>query len=227
MSPSNLVKELSLSPRRYLFVLALGFGWGVTPSIPAGQSTTHVKSFSGITQPATQLGGKPETKPETKLHGIDLLKAIGLSEGTREIDGDKTEDWNSHIDPGNQAVNKGSCSWQKSPVASPAEADILCKAALEKILRDVPDGSSDLVAIAYLDAWIQSPAAAKDFFKLLQNAPGATEFDRIVYARVKAFINPDTGEWDAPGLGNNAVQINKDQNRRVEALQDSLNAQKS
>lgn len=219
MSPLNLVKELSLSPCHYLFALAFGIGWGVTPSIPVGLSTAHSKSFSGITQ--------PETKPETKLHRIDLLKAIGLSEGTREINGDKTGDWKSHIDPGNQAVNKGSCSWQKTPVASAAEADILCKAALEKVLKSVPDGSSDLAAIAYLDAWIQSPAAAKDFFKLLQNAPGATEFDRIVYARVKAFINPDTGEWDAPGLGNNTVQINKDQYRRVEALQDSLNAQKS
>lgn len=194
----------------------VSFFFGLSLAIaPVSRSVPIVASFSS---------GAAQLTLNSSLDSLDLdvLVAIGMAEGTRTADGGKNSAWYGHIDPGNGALNQGSCSWQSSPVSSPEEADALCLQALEKRAQTVPPGSSPFVLLSYLDAWVQSPSAAADFFKLLSDAPGETEFDRVLYARVRAFIDPATGRWDAPGLGNSVQRISDDQRRRLTALQKYL-----
>ena len=45
------------------------------------------------------------------------------------------------------------------------------------------------------------------------------ERDRIIWARTRAFLDPDSGRWNAPGLGNTLDSIRWDQARRQQAVQ--------
>ncbi|MEM8544293.1 MAG: hypothetical protein AAGF66_09945, partial [Cyanobacteria bacterium P01_H01_bin.119] len=46
--------------------------------------------------------------------------------------------------------------------------------------------------------------------------------EAILWARTRAFLNPNTQQWNAPGLGNNIEQITRDQSRRQQAIQKAI-----
>jgi hypothetical protein len=78
-----------------------------------------------------------------------------------------------------------------------------------------------------IDLANQAPAAALDresYLDWLQQARslGMEGQDAIVWARTRAFIDPDTQRWNAPGLGNNLYSISRDQERRAQAVAAAL-----
>ncbi|HEY9300645.1 MAG TPA: hypothetical protein VIQ31_30635, partial [Phormidium sp.] len=56
--------------------------------------------------------------------------AVGVAEGNLTTQCGATAIYKGHIDPGNFAVNRGFCSWNKSTQITIEEADILCLNAL-------------------------------------------------------------------------------------------------
>ena len=73
---------------------------------------------------------------------------------------------------------------------------------------------------AALDLFNQSPEAATDFVEHLSTA-NPTEA-QIIEARSRSYVNPATGRLDAPGLGNDAQQVEADQARRTGEVVESL-----
>lgn len=78
-----------------------------------------------------------------------LAIIVGTSEGTRTYDGRKTEHYKSHTDPGNNAVNQGSFSYQHG-AAGPEEADALQLKRLRGQAATLMQQASDLGISAYI-----------------------------------------------------------------------------
>jgi hypothetical protein len=66
-----------------------------------------------------------------------------------------------------------------------------------------------------LDLWNQAPLAGQDFVMHLATHDPTPE--QIIEARAKSYIDPMTGQLDAPGLGNSMVNVEMDQRRRTDA----------
>jgi hypothetical protein len=66
--------------------------------------------FNYYTEPNSEVKQIVSTEAIDKKHPIFL--GIGLAEGTRFIDGSFTPASYYHIDPGNKAINIGTCSYQ-------------------------------------------------------------------------------------------------------------------
>jgi len=167
--------------------------------------------------------------------GTDSLvaKAVGAAEGTRTPQGDRTPAYFGHIDPGNQVWNLGTFSYQHG-ANSPEEADLkqLQRLAVqtERLQQQaIARGMSLTLAekLNGIDLANQAPKAALSeigYVKWLQKAreQGLTGEEAIVWARVQSFIDPQTGTWDAPGLGNDAEFIERDQRRRFHAIRRAI-----
>ena len=166
-----------------------------------------------------------------------VARGVGHAEGTRGVDGSKTTAYAGHTDPGNGVWNLGSFSFQHcdDPTYSCSTPDEADKAQL----RRLEGQTTKLVEIAQskgvtlsleemlngIDLINQAPLAglAKDgasYVFRLQEATekGLTGPDKILWARVQSYWNPDTNSWDAPGLGNSESGIRHDQNRRMIAV---------
>ncbi|HZG37555.1 MAG TPA: hypothetical protein VEZ50_02640, partial [Nodosilinea sp.] len=83
-----------------------------------------------------------------------------------------------------------------------------------------------------LDLANQSPLAAigrvgyiERLAEAKQNGLDGTE--AILVARTRSYINPNTGRWNAPGLGNTEVSIRRDQQRRANAVASAIAAYES
>ena len=77
-----------------------------------------------------------------------------------------------------------------------------------------------------IDLANQAPLAALDrgyidWLAVARQQPMG-EADRIVWARTRAFLDPDSGRWNAPGLGNTLDSIRRDQTRRQQAVQQAI-----
>lgn len=162
-----------------------------------------------------------------------LARIIGAAEGTRTPDGQYTFAYYGHVDPGNQAWNLGSFSYQHG-ASSPAEAD-------ERQLRRLQEQSQQLLDDAEsqhirltleellngIDLANQAPLAALgtggyiDRLKQAQDM-GLRGTDAIVWARTRSFLDPRTQRWNAPGLGNTVDSISRDQERRHGAIAQTL-----
>lgn len=169
--------------------------------------------------------------------GADSLvaKAIGNAEGTRTAIGGYTAAYYGHVDPGNQAWNLGSFSYQhgaNTPEAADAkqiqrlvgQAKTLQDQALEHALTLTLDQT-----LNGLDLINQAPATALGqggyIDRLVQaHHLGLRGDEAVLWARTRAFLNPDTQRWNAPGLGNNIDQITRDQSRRQQAIQAAVAA---
>ena len=172
---------------------------------------------------------------EALFHGGSnslVARAVGSAEGTRTPEGGYTAAYYGHVDPGNHMWNLGSFSYQHG-AKSPAEADAkqlkrLYKQALE--LRRQASQRQVTLSLAEelngIDLANQAPLAALDrgYIDWLaiarQQAMG--ERDRIIWARTRAFLDPDSGRWNAPGLGNTLDSIRWDQARRQQAVQQAI-----
>jgi hypothetical protein len=157
-----------------------------------------------------------------------VARAVGHAEGTRTTNGDKTWAYYGHIDPGNGVWNLGTFSYQHG-ARSPEEADT-------KQLQRLYTQAQELQAQAQkqnmtldqtellnaLDLANQAPLAALDrgYIDRLHQAKamGLSGSEAVLWARVRSFIDPDTGLWNAPGLGNSLHSITDDQQRRMLAI---------
>ena len=186
------------------------------------------------------INSQPKTTPEN--HTLNTLftgdsislvaKAVGSAEGTRTPTGGYTAAYYGHIDPGNGVWNLGSFSYQHG-ATSPEQADHkqLKRLQLQAMeLRHQAQSNafslSLLEELNGIDLANQAPLAALDrgyitWLHIAKQRPMTTA-ERIVWARTKAFLDPDTGYWDAPGLGNHWDAIYRDQLRRYDAIEQAL-----
>jgi hypothetical protein len=157
-----------------------------------------------------------------------VARAIGLAEGTRDVNGGKTAGYYGHDDPGNGVWNRGTFSYQHE-ASSPEDADAKQLLRLQKqadillaqaqTILGRPLNNQELLYA--LDLANQAPLAALDdsggFVARLAESysKGLSGYNAILEARVNSYINPATGRLDAPGFGNNAERLKVDQNRRM------------
>ena len=214
---------------------------------PAKTTTTTTAPRTG----AVSLGFAPKPAEASRseapitqmvLHTLEALfhggsnslvaRAVGSAEGTRTPDGGYTAAYYGHVDPGNHKWNLGSFSYQHG-AKSPAEADAkqlkrLYKQALE--LRQQASQHQVTLSLAEelngIDLANQAPLAALDRgyidWLAIAKQQSMGERDRIIWARTRAFLDPDSGRWDAPGLGNSLNSIRWDQARRQQAVQQAI-----
>jgi hypothetical protein len=161
--------------------------------------------------------------------------AVGHAEGTRTVGGEKTLAYYGHVDPGNQVWNQGTFSYQHD-ARSPEEAD-------QKQLERLKQQTKELHNLAFekgiaftqtellngIDLANQAPQAALDrgYVDWLAEAKkmGLAGEEAILWARTRAFLDPDTGRWNAPGLGNSVQSITWDQARRQQAIAQAIQQQ--
>lgn len=167
--------------------------------------------------------------------GSDSLvaKAVGSAEGTRTPDGGKTWAYYGHTDPGNRAWNMGSFSYQHG-AQSPEDADVKQLTRLRQqfeMIRQSAASNGLRLGLAEqlngIDLANQAPLAALDrggYVDRLRQAyaQGLRGSDAVLHARTYSYINPNTNQWDAPGLGNTYDSINRDQARRLNAVAEAI-----
>ncbi|HIK39521.1 hypothetical protein, partial [Thermoleptolyngbya sp. M55_K2018_002] len=193
------------------------------------QAVTSAARLLGLAPAAPK---PPNGELEALFHGgADSLVArvVGSAEGTRAVDGQRTKAYYGHTDPGNGVWNLGSFSYQHG-ASSPEEADERQLRRLQKqadLLQQKAAGHGISLTLAELlngiDLANQAPLAALDrggYVDWLAKArqQGMQGDAAILWARTRAFIDPDTQQWNAPGLGNTADSISRDQDRRMRAI---------
>ena len=167
--------------------------------------------------------------PFKSLIDDEQLKcAIGNAEGTKDDHCQSNSAYFGHIDPGNGAANLGAFSYQHG-ASSPEEADAKqierLRNAEQRIQQKAMDTFgqplSKAALASALDLWNQAPLAGDDFVKHLRTADPTPQ--EIIDARSASFINPSTGDLDAPGLGNSMDKVQHDQTRRTDEVLEQLN----
>ena len=167
--------------------------------------------------------------------GSDSLVArtVGSAEGTRRSDGQRTMAYYGHVDPGNGVWNLGTFSYQHE-AGSPEEADEKQLRRLQRQERQLKEKAarwnvslSMEVRLNGLDLANQAPLAALDKGGYIERLAEAYEKGKsgeaaISWARTHAYFDPDKQAWDAPGLGNNRYSIQRDQERRMAAIDKAL-----
>ncbi|MEM6425812.1 MAG: hypothetical protein AAF728_11730, partial [Cyanobacteria bacterium P01_D01_bin.128] len=197
--------------------------------------------------PRSSVAVAPQSNPQDSPAAPDLnslfeggadslvAKAIGIAEGTRTASGGYTAAYYGHIDPGNQAWNLGSFSYQHgadSPEAADAKQLQRLRAQAAQLRSQSAAQSISLnlkQTLNGLDLANQAPATAlgrSGYISRLTQAQnlGLRGDEAILWARTRAFLNPNTQQWNAPGLGNNIEQITRDQSRRQQAIQKAIAA---
>ncbi len=161
--------------------------------------------------------------------------AVGSAEGTRTPNGAINSAYFGHTDPGNRVWNMGTFSYQHG-AKTPEEADQKQIARLQnqgEVLRQraLKHGMNLTLeeTLNGLDLANQSPLAAigrVGFIERLAEAKanGYEGSEAILVARTRSYINPNTGRWNAPGLGNTEPSIRRDQQRRANAVANALAA---
>ncbi|PZO13841.1 MAG: hypothetical protein DCF25_15580 [Leptolyngbya foveolarum] len=156
----------------------------------------------------------------TELSDLDLVCSIGAAEGTRDSNCQPTAAYRGHTDPGNGADNLGSFSYQHR-ASTPEDADRRQLTRLRQAEADLQGQAVDKFGQplskpalgAALDLWNQSPQAGESLIDHLPSAKPTS--GQIIKARSQSYLDPATGQLDAPGLGNDAAQVEADQSRRT------------
>ena len=195
------------------------------------------KSLAPTPAPSVESGGDLEAELLKLLDGGSdsiVAIAVGTSEGTRTPDGRFTAAWYEHTDPGNGRRNQGSFSYKHS-AESPKAADMqqlkkIRDVLLPKFLKPVqavnlPTGGLKQLFLVACDVYTQSEVACTGRGGFLQQLRGIPPYqvatDTIIDWRVAAYHDPETGQLDAPGFGNNLERLRDDQQRRTEAVLDA------
>ncbi|MEO1348948.1 MAG: hypothetical protein AAFW84_09125 [Cyanobacteria bacterium J06635_15] len=164
-----------------------------------------------------------------------VARAIGSAEGTRTPAGEYTQAFGGHVDPGNQAWNLGTFSYQHG-ANSPEEADHKQLARLQsqaKIIQQKAQARGLILDLALtlnaLDLANQSPLAALGqggyMDRLVEaQAQGLEGDEAILWSRTYAYFDSDQQRWNAPGLGNTLQGVNRDQQRRMNAVARAVEA---
>lgn len=161
--------------------------------------------------------------------------AVGSAEGTRTPNGAINPAYFGHTDPGNRVWNMGTFSYQHG-AKTPEEADQKQLARLQnqgEVLRQraLNHGMNLTLeeTLNGLDLANQSPLAAIGRVGYIERlaeakANGYEGSEAILVARTRSYINPNTGRWNAPGLGNTEPSIRRDQQRRANAVAKAIAA---
>lgn len=213
-----------------------------TPA-PTAKPAAPVPAPPALSEPSTnfnsaQFSTRPYPDLETLFEGGSeslVARSVGSAEGTRRPDGGYNPAYYGHTDPGNGVWNMGSFSYQHG-ASSPDEADrkqlarlknqaieLRQKAAAYQMKLDLEEELNGI------DLANQAPLAAlgrEGYIDRLAQAyqMGLLGSEAILWARVRSFLNPDTGQWNAPGLGNTLDGITHDQNRRQTEIQKAIDA---
>ncbi|MEM8545427.1 MAG: hypothetical protein AAGF66_15725, partial [Cyanobacteria bacterium P01_H01_bin.119] len=200
----------------------------VADSAPANQEAEALEALAPVA--FTQ---KMETFVFNGGRNSLVARAIGSAEGTRTPGGDYTRWFRGHVDPGNQAWNLGTFSYQHG-ASSPEEADHKQLARLQRQVKTIQQKAEargmvlDLAqTLNALDLANQSPLAAlgrNGYMTQLKKAldEGKTGDEAILWARTYAYFDFDKGRWNAPGLGNTLHGVNRDQQRRMNAVASAI-----
>lgn len=202
----------------------------------------HILKFTpGQNRTAKATDSQPAKRPPVAVlsrafHGGNdslVARAVGSAEGTRTPEGRKTPAYFGHVDPGNQAWNLGTFSYQHG-ARTPEEADSRQLRRLEAqaslLKRQAEAKNLELSLEEFLngiDLANQAPQAALDKMGYIDwlaeaRALKMSGSEAIGWARTRSFIDPDTQRWNAPGLGNNIDSISRDQMRRVTAIETTI-----
>ena len=217
-------------------------------STKAAQSETTTTQMQAKGRRSTRSTSRLDLKDEQSVSATDatdlfagdadslVARAIGSAEGTRTPEGGYTAAYYGHVDPGNGVWNLGSFSYQHG-ASSPEEAD-------EKQLKRLKTQANALKQQAKykglqlslqeelngIDLANQAPLAALDrgYIDWLNQARqlNMPEDEAVLWARTRSFLDPDTGKWNAPGLGNNVHSISHDQARRQTAIAHAIGVYK-
>lgn len=162
--------------------------------------------------------------------------AVGNAEGTRTPEGSRSKHFHGHSDPGNGVWNLGTFSYQHGAESAEAadakqinrlkqQSRIMQEKAVAQGLKLTLEETLNGIDLAN-----QAPKALLDsqgYIEWLAQAhqQGLNGSDAILWARVQSFIDPKTQQWNAPGLGNTAESITRDQKRRMQAIAKAVQAQ--
>lgn len=164
-----------------------------------------------------------------------VARAVGSAEGTRAPNGSINPAYFGHTDPGNRVWNLGTFSYQHG-AKTPEEADQKQLARLQTqgdvLRRRALQHGLNLTleeTLNGLDLANQSPLAAIGRVGYIERlaeakANGLEGSEAILVARTRSYINPNTGRWNAPGLGNTEASIRRDQQRRAQAVAQAIAA---
>ena len=237
--------EIPSPPTSDVETLELAFG----ADLPVGSDGTAIATAETSVvwpdAPTTPVAPPPVTpvlsaNPSTEslfVGGAEsvVARVVGSAEGTRTVEGLRTPAYYGHTDPGNGVWNLGSFSYQHG-AASPEDAD---KRQMQRLQRQTQTLLSRAAAFGLeltleemlngIDLANQAPKAALDrggYIDWLAEAHqlGMTGQEAIAWARTRSFLEPDTQQWNAPGLGNTVEGISRDQERRMRAIARTLTA---
>lgn len=164
-----------------------------------------------------------------------VARVVGSAEGTRTTEGQRTRAFYGHRDPGNGVWNLGSFSYQHG-ATSPEEADEkqlkrLRKQAATLQEKAIQAGIEMTLAeqLNGIDLANQSPRAALHRGGYIDRLAESRQLqmqgdEAILWSRTRSFLDPDTQKWNAPGLGNTAHGVTRDQERRMRAIARTLDA---
>jgi hypothetical protein len=217
--------EPQAEPPKETPLLALDFGLEPSAAVVMAQAKAAEPKV-----PANPLPGLFEGNSDSLV-----AWAVGSAEGTRTPNGAINPAYFGHSDPGNRVWNMGTFSYQHG-ASTPAEADQKQLARLQNqgdVLREraLKHGLNLTLeeTLNGLDLANQSPLAAIGRVGYIERlaeakANGYEGSEAILVARTRSYINPNTGRWNAPGLGNTEPSIRRDQQRRANAVAQAIAA---
>jgi hypothetical protein len=227
----------------------LNFSLGGLADAGSPTPSPTVSTSISVTSPSAYPPHHPDSEPaeaanspilpsnvQTLFQGdADSLVAIavGSAEGTRTPSGCKTRAYRGHSDPGNGVWNLGSFSYQHgadSPEAADAKQLKRLQFQASELMESASEKGLSLTVEQILngiDLANQSPAAALSRGGYIDRLAQAEEMglqgtEAILWARTRSYLDPDSGRWNAPGLGNTVGSITHDQQRRMDAIASAL-----
>lgn len=209
------------------------------PPEPAPAIPVQTRDLASVQTPHPTPDTPTQTNLDALFEGNEnslVARSVGSAEGTRTPDGGRTWAYRGHTDPGNQAWNLGTFSYQHG-ADSPEEAD---RKQLERLNRQAQTlrqhAANNGITLTLeeelngIDLANQSPRAALSsggYIDRLRQARdmGLQGSDAVLWARTRAFLDPNTNRWNAPGLGNTVHGITADQDRRQRAIARAIESQ--
>ncbi|MFL5352938.1 peptidoglycan-binding domain-containing protein [Archangium sp.] len=204
-------------------------GLKVPPGLEGQVGATTLQVLEKAAAGHSAPGGSVNLDQELASPRSLISRAIGHAEGNLDVNGNTTGSYAGHTDYGNGKTNRGTFSYQHG-ASSPEAAD---QAQLAKFRAQRPayeaaarkaglDPNNPLLAAAYFDTFTQSEAAANLPGGFLDQLPqlareGVTP-EHIIEARVRSYVDPNTGRLDAPAFGNDPARLRQDQARRMDAV---------
>ena len=199
---------------------ALDIATGAAPANAQVDNEQGVNEMAKIWMGREQL--QAGTPPLPQINGNVVVKvipmqmttpkhpyfvSIGIAEGTRTPDGGYTKAWFGHTDPGDGNANRGTVSGGRGPTAgmTPEQVDNYYMKTLTTLsLAAAPVLQSygmkpnaqvwHRALFNYLDLYVQSPVAARDFLRKIPEALQAgSQIEAFAKIRADSYKDPTTG----------------------------------